>query len=236
MKNLWMEVKGQCVCFMPPSNKDEIETIDSVILKLESDGFSWHLNVIYYPPELLLTVSFVNIYSFVLTPVQTCLPGCDWIGFLLIRENKRFRLMKGICLVWGYSSDLEHAMLITTFRYFHRFLCSHLPLLVFRPLGQIQLDLIHLWLRFSICGFEDGPGTFRNGGMDGGLSKTNQPGIPLLCLGAVPRARPANSWSVGTTDHLHPYSIMSFFFSSASFFLERQREGETERLLPRRVL
>lgn len=40
MANLGMEVKGRCVCFIPPLNKQEIEMIDLVTVKPEPDGFS----------------------------------------------------------------------------------------------------------------------------------------------------------------------------------------------------
>lgn len=90
-------------------------------------------------------------------PVQTCLPVCIWIGFLLIRENKRFRSEKEICLIWACSSvfpnwcrtcDGDYATQMWLLIPDHQFLCSHVLLFLFRPPGQLQLDLIRLRLRF----------------------------------------------------------------------------------------
>lgn len=167
-------------------------------------------------------------------PVQTCLPVCIWIGFPLIRENKRFRSEKWMCLIRGsrsvfpnwtgsmkrrptnnrYSS-IQHYPVLTNIAITFTFSCLtvHFCALAFFSSSsdlreQLQLDPICLRSRFSMCCFVDGPGAFCNVA-DGGFSKQADPGSPscawvLLKAAEVPTARPANSGSVGTTDLSHP--------------------------------
>lgn len=94
--------------------------IDLVTAKPERDGFSWHLPVIDNPPQPP-TQSYLNIFSFVLMYVQTCLTVCIWIGLIYAeafshqRKQNCFR-SEMICLPWVYSSyrssqtDIEHVL------------------------------------------------------------------------------------------------------------------------------
>ena len=65
MENLEIEVQGRGVCFTPPLNKWEIDTIDLVPVKPGPDGFLWHLTVIYYHRTILfLPPSWKKYISF----------------------------------------------------------------------------------------------------------------------------------------------------------------------------
>lgn len=146
-------------------------------------------------------------------PVQTCLPVCIWIGFLLIRDNKRFRSEKEICLIWGCSSvfpnwcrtcDGDYATQMWLLIPDHQFFVQSRSSLPFPTSGAITA-----WpdtSQIAVCRWTWALMA------DGGLSNQAHPGSPscawvLLKAAEVPTARPANSGSVGTTDRTHPWSI-----------------------------
>lgn len=101
-------------------------------VKPARDEFSWHLTVIYYPPEPIPPPIFFK-YIFFSAHVSANLFDCVCLNWIHLCCSTLFHLLIALTEVYSLS------------------VC---------PQRQPLLDPTHLWLRFSICGFVGGPGPF----------------------------------------------------------------------------